>query len=243
MLKKISFEVDGHRLAGVVFYPEKLKEKNPAILFVQGWTGNMVRSFQYAESLSKMGFICMLFDNKGHGESEGDIKVFTIREFLEGVIAAYDYLLKIEGVDKESVNVVGSSFGGYLVALLSEKRKVNNFVLRVPVDYPNTDFDKSKFIRSGTESPVIFAWRKLYKKPDETFALKAINKFNGEILIIESEQDDIVPHETIENYIDAIKDKSKLTHVLMKGAPHSIKPGKFRDEVTMILVDWFKTKI
>jgi esterase/lipase len=59
-------------------------------------------------------------------------------------------------------------------------------------------------------------------------------------LIIESEKDDSVPHQTILNYVNAVKDKSKLTHILMKGAPHSIKEGKFRDEVERILVDWFK---
>ncbi|KKR59827.1 MAG: hypothetical protein UT99_C0023G0001, partial [Candidatus Curtissbacteria bacterium GW2011_GWA2_40_31] len=59
---------------------------------------------------------------------------------------------------------------------------------------------------------------------------------------IESEKDTYVPHQTVQNYIDATKDKNKLTYVFMKGAPHSIKEGPFRDEVERIYIEWFKTK-
>lgn len=242
-MQHVRFTVDGIKLAGAIFYPENLKDKNPAIFFVQGWTGNMTRSFQYAEALSKLGYICFLFDNKGHGDSEGDIKDFTTREFFDGVLAAYDYLLTIEKVDKENISAIGSSFGGYLVALLSEKRKVNNLVLRAAADYPNDDFEKIKFVEDVKELVAIIDWRKIPKKAEETYALKALNHFPGKVLIIESEKDDMVPHQTIENYKDAVKDKNKLTHIVMKDAQHSIKEGRFRNEVTKILTDWFKTKI
>jgi uncharacterized protein len=242
-MEDILFEVDGLKLRGNIFYPENPKEKNPAILFVQGWTGNRKRSIQYAEALAKLGYICMLYDNRGHGESGGDIKIFTIKEFLDDVIAAYDYLSKIKGVDIENISAVGSSFGGYLVSLLSQKKDVKNLVLRVPADYSNTDFEKIKYVQDVKELAAIIEWRKIPKKANETYALNAINRFSGNVLIIESEYDDMVPHQTIQNYINAVVNKEKLTYVLMKDAPHSIKEGIFRDEVTRILVDWFKTNI
>ena len=242
-MQKISFIVEGRKLAGSIFFPEKSKKKNPAILFVHGWTRAMERSYQYAEALSKLGYICFLFDMRGHGESEGNIKIFTIKEFLYDVLAAYDYFLKIKGVDEENISAVGSSFGGYLIALLSVKRNIKNLAMRVPADYPNDNFVKSKYLKSSADTQESLAWRKIKKNPDETFALKAINGFDENILIIEAEKDNIIPHQTIENYINAVKDKRKLSHIIMKGAPHSIKEGPFRDEVTRILVDWFKYKI
>ena len=42
--------------------------------------------------------------------------------------------------------------------------------------------------------------------------------------------------------MNSIKDKSKLTQVVIEDAPHSIREGKFRDEVERVLVDWFKNK-
>ena len=59
-------------------------------------------------------------------------------------------------------------------------------------------------------------------------------------MIIESEKDDVVPHQTVVNYANAVKNRNRLTHTVMKGAPHSIKEGKFRDKVEKILLNWFK---
>lgn len=237
-MKTFSFRSDGLKLDGTFFYPSNKKEKNPTILFVHGWTGERKRSFQYAQSLSKLGYICMLFDMRGHGTSEGDINTFTIGDFFSDVTAAYDYLSKTEGVDPENISAVGSSFGGYLIPQLAEKRKIKNLALRVPADYPNEDFNKLKKFSSG-ENPKILSWRNKSKKFSKTFALSAIHNFPGKILVIESEKDDIVPHQTILNYLNAVKDRNKLTHIIMKDAPHSIPEGKFRDEIEKTLISWF----
>ena len=242
-MKKVTFVINGLNVSGTVFYPEKLQSRNPAILFVHGWTSEQERSFQYAKSLSALGFICLLFDMRGHGNSEGDIKTFTVKDFLDDVLAAYDYLVKIDGVDKENISAIGSSFGSYLLALLSTKRKIKNLSLRVPADYPNEEFTESKFKFSGSDNPYIVDWRGKVKSFQETFALQAIHNFDGNIQIIESEKDTIVPHQTIQNYCNAIKNKNKLTHDIMKNAPHSIQKGPFRDQVERILVAWFRNKL
>jgi hypothetical protein len=237
-----SFNNDNLKLDATLFYPPNKKDKNPAILFVHGWTSERERSFQYAKTLADLGYICMLFDMRGHGTSEGDIKTFTNKDFLSDVIAAYDYFSKVESVDAGNISAVGSSFGGYLITLLSARRKLKNLALRVPADYPNQDFNKLK-IRSSGDNSEIMSWRRKPKTLSETYALEALSKFTGDVLIIEAEKDDMVPPQTIVNYINAVKDKSKLTHILMKDAPHSIKEGKFRDEVEQILAKWFENKL
>jgi len=240
-MQNIEFSVDGLKLKGDLFYPKKLKDKNPSILFVHGWTSEKKRSFQYAEALIKLGFIIMVFDMRGHGISEGDINIATPKEFLRDCIAAYDYFSSIKGVDKENISIVSSSFGGYLSSMLTSKREIKNLVLRVPADYANDTFEKPKMGNAG-ENPDIFKWRLSPKKYNETYALQALHDYDEPILIIESEKDTIVPHPIIQNYVDAVKDKNKLTHIVMKDAPHSIKPGPFKEEVTKILVNWFKNK-
>lgn len=242
-MKHLEFLVDKKKLKGTLVFPKKLKEKNPAILFVHGWTSKKERSYQYANALAKLGYISFLFDMRGHGESEGNIHTATTKDFLDDVIAAYDYFIKIEGVDKENISIVGSSFGGYLGVLLTTRKNVKRLALRVPADYPNDAFNKPKMQNVGGHDPVVMAWRRQSRKPPETFALDAIAHFNEEILIIESGKDDVVPHATIQNYANAVKDKRKLTHIVMKNAPHSIKEGPFRDEVEKILVDWFRKKL
>jgi|SRR3990167_1920038 len=238
-MRRIEFTVGDLKLKGSLILPQKLLDKNPAILFVHGWTSHKERSYQYANGLAKLGYISFLFDMRGHGESDGNINTTTTKEFLDDVLAAYDYLIETPSVDKENIGAVGSSFGGYLVTLLTSKRNISRLVLRAPAEYPNEDFEKSKMQTSGGENPAVFAWRNQPKKSNETFSLEAVSNFNGKTLIIESEKDDMVPHQTIQNYVNAIKDKSKLTHIVIKNAPHSIKEEKFRDKVEQILVDWF----
>jgi uncharacterized protein len=239
-MKRFEFLVDGNNLKGTLIFPEKLKYKNPAILFIHGWTSMKERSYQYAEGLAKLGYISLMFDMRGHGESEGNINTATIKEFLDDVLAAYDYLIKVKGVDRENIGAVSSSFGCYLATLLSTRRNVRRLVIRAPADYPNEEFNKPKMQTSGSDDPFLTAWREKPKNSSETFALKAVSGFDGEILIIESEKDDTIPHQTIQNYENAVKDKNKLTHVVLEDAPHSIKDGPFKDKVEKILVDWFR---
>ena len=238
-MPKIAFKVDGKKLNGTVFYPEESREKNPAILFVHGWTGDQENSFQYAKALTTLGYICLLFDMRGHGKSEGNIETFTIKDFFDDVLAAYEFLLNVNGVDEKNISVVGSSFGAYLLPLLSNRKKLKNLVLRAPADYPIDIFDKPKMQNSDSTNPELVRWRKELKKPTESLSLQSLSKFSGNILIIESGKDDVVPHETILNYVNAVKNKNKLTHVLMKDAPHSLEEGEFRNKVEQILIDWF----
>jgi len=237
-----SFANDNLKLDGTIFYPPHKRGTYPAILFVHGWTSERKKSFQYAQSLADMGYVCLLFDMRGHGTSEGDISSFTSKDFLSDVLTAYDYLLTMKNVDRKNISVVGSSFGGYLAALLSGKRKVKNLVLRVPADYPNETFDKRKMLFGG-DDPSVMKWRNQERQPMETYALEGLHNFSGSILLIESEKDDSISHQTILNYINAVKDKSQLTHILMKDAPHSMEEGKFKDEVEQILVKWFGNRL
>src|SRR3990170_2471980 len=115
-IRPYTFENDGLRLDGTIFKPPDEKDKHPAILFVHGWTSERKRSFQYAKSLADLGYICLLFDMRGHGTS-------------------------------------------------------------------------------GGEDPAVYAWRNQHRKSRETFALEAVSNFKSKILIIESEKDDVIPHQ------------------------------------------------
>ena len=238
-MQEFSFTHDGHKLDAGIFYPSQKEEKYPAILFVHGWTAERTRSYQYAEALANLGYICFLFDMRGHGSSEGDRNASSSKDFLSDVVAAYDHLTGIKEVDTENISVVGSSFGCYLISLLTKKRVVKNLVLRAPANYPDDVFEVERG-SPNREDFNMMAWRNEKKTAADTYALEAIHSFTGKILLIESELDDQIPHQTIMNYVNAAKDGTKLTHVVMEGAPHSIKQGKFRDQVTQILVDWFR---
>lgn len=241
-MKNVEFISDGKKLKGTVFYPQTVKEKNPAILFIHGWTSSQKSNVQYAQSLSKLGYICMSVDLGGHGESEGNIQKLTRKDFLNDTFAAYDYLANMNGVDGDNISVVGSSFGAYLAILLSSKRKIKNLALRVPANYPNSSFNQPQILFSGNNDPDILQERFQEVNKTPTYTLEAVSNFSGNVLLVQSEKDDLIPHQTIENYMSAVGEKNKLTHIVMKGASHSIQDQKSRDEYEQILIDWFKDK-
>ncbi|MGI8420594.1 MAG: alpha/beta hydrolase family protein, partial [Candidatus Levyibacteriota bacterium] len=143
-MKPVSFEVDGQKLTGTLFYPEQIKTKNPAILFLHGWKSSQKRMIPRAQQLAKLGFICLSFNLRGHGDSEGDRKILSRKDYVDDVIAAYDFLVQQAHVDKERMGIICTSFGAYLGSILTSKRKVKWLVLHAPAGYPDEGFTDPK---------------------------------------------------------------------------------------------------
>lgn len=244
-MQEISFSVDGQTLHGTLCYPKKVKDKNPAVLFVHGWMSNKETPSNKGvpEKLTQLGFICMNFDLRSHGESEGNREILSRQDYLNDLCAAYDFLALQEGVDKENITIVGSSFGGYLAILLTKQRIIKNLALRVPANYPDEGFNDSQFLFSGDDNPSILFPRFKALVGKETYAVRALQTFSGNVLIVESEKDETIPHEVIQSFLQAIQDKDKLTHIILRNASHSLRDQKIQLEYSNILVDWFKDKV
>ena len=112
-MKTIQFSSEGLRLDADIFYPPNMitGNKYPAILFVHGWISSRDRSYQYAESLASLGYVCIVFDMRGHGTSQGDRLELSSKDFLNDVLVAYDYLANLPEVDSENISANGGLFG------------------------------------------------------------------------------------------------------------------------------------
>lgn len=235
-MKELHFLVDGQKIAATIQYPQNIKEKNPAVLFVHGWMASQKRNILYAQELTKLGYICMTIDLRSHGESEGERGVLSREDYMRDMVAAYDLLATQKGVDAKRIGLVGSSFGSYLGAILTSQRDIRWLALRVPANYPDEGFDQPqvKFANKKTTE-----WRKEKLTADATLSLRSMHAFKNDVLIVESELDELCPHQTMENYMNALPNKDRLTHTVIKGADHSMKSEKFRKEFTKIIIDWF----
>ena len=184
MKKQITFTVDSRKLAGRLYYPPQSKPKSPAILYLHGWTSNQDKNPQYVKALTQLGFICMTIDLPGHGMSEGNLKSLTRADFLNAVLAAYDKLGGLKEVDSNNISAIGSSFGSYLALLLCAQRQLKQLALRVPANYQNEGFNEPHIKFAGQIATI--RWRQVPRGPADTYALEALNKFRGKVLIIES---------------------------------------------------------
>ncbi len=240
-MEKINLTHKKELLSGWLFSPppDTGPERKPAAILIHGWHSSQERMFSTAETLSsKSGMVCLTIDLRAHGESTSDIHELSASDFLDDVVAAYDFLARREDVDPEQIGVIGSSFGGYLAALLTLKRKIEWMVLRAPANYPDHGFIKPKL------SHALWRWLKALwlRQPRywrSTLALKAVHEFPGKILIVESEKDDVIPHRTIRNYINAVSDKRNVQHKILKGAPHSLRKNpELQAILNDIIFEW-----
>ena len=64
--------------------------------------------------------------------------------------------------------------------------------------------------------------------------------FEGDVLIVESEHDFVVPHPVIENYREACSRARSLTYRVIEGADHGLVDESMQRAYTDLLVDWLQ---
>ncbi len=128
---------EGTRLSAEIFTPASPKPAQgfPAILLCHGWGGLKDHLAKYAAKFAEAGYLCMTFDYRGWGESDGriipankdpmlldagviDLKVRVLREIVDPIDQTTDIrnclaLLAAEtNVDPARIGIWGTSYGG-----------------------------------------------------------------------------------------------------------------------------------
>lgn len=237
MNNKVTIPNDKDKLTGTLFFPKKIKPKNPAVIFLHGWTSDETGYKPRAEALANIGYIGFTVSLRGHGESFGKLEEFSRMDHLEDALATYDFLTKQKEVDQNNISLVGASYGGYIGALLAGKRKINRLAMRAPALYRNTDFDTNVSDLVKNEEEFFQDIQPEY----DNFALEGVKAVN-KILLIESEHDQIIPHKIFELYAKAISDKTKLKHIVIQSADHQLSTDTWKQEFINILIEWFANK-
>ena len=108
--------------------------------------------------------------------------------------------------------------------------------LRVPALYEDDDWDLPK--KQLHKVSDLHAYRRRRVHPGDNRALAACAAFRGDVLIVESERDDIVPHRTIENYVEACTHAHSLTYRVISDADHGLTQPASQRAYTELLVNW-----
>ncbi|RZL96455.1 MAG: alpha/beta fold hydrolase [Variovorax sp.] len=228
----IDIPVDGVHLEGTLIAPSNMV---PGVLLVHGWDGSQQQDITRAHELAALGCICMTFDLRGHARHQAQREAVTREDNLRDVLAAYDVLVGHPAVDPSAVAVIGSSYGGYLAAVLTSLRRVRWLALRVPAIYRDENWEFPKRRLNGDD---LTLYRHTAIEPEKNRALAACEDFFGDVLVVESEHDSIVPHPVIENYLAAFKHVRSLRYEVMVGADHAMSKRVWREQYTAIVVGW-----
>src|SRR2546421_8125706 len=132
----VYIRVEDEHILGTLISPGTLV---PGVLFVHGWGGDQRQYVARARELTALGCVCLTFDLRGHAQTQAQYDSVSREDNMRDLLAAYDFLAALRNVDSDSIAVVGSSYGGYLAALLTALRPVKWLALRVPPVYKDSE--------------------------------------------------------------------------------------------------------
>lgn len=115
MQKRVEFDSDGLKLAGIIHYPEDdgTRAKRAAFLVMHGFGSNKDGGFAKiaATLLAELGYVVLRFDMRGCGDSEGARGRVICLDQVEDTKNAITFLATQEGVDSSRIALMGHSFG------------------------------------------------------------------------------------------------------------------------------------
>jgi len=118
MKKAVTFFSEGARLVGDVYYPESVRpgERRAGIVLCHGYTG--VKDLYLPDNarvLNEAGYVTLVFDYKGWGESQGPRSRLAPYSRVADVQAALTFLGTLPEVDPDRLGLYGTSYGGATV--------------------------------------------------------------------------------------------------------------------------------
>lgn len=230
--KPVKIPVDGEHVAGTFLSPER---KIPGVLFAHGWGGSQESDLVRAKGVAGLGCVSLTFDLRGHGGTIAQQEKVSREDNLRDLLAAYDQLASHPAIDNSAIAVMGNSYGAYLSAVLTALRPVKWLALTVPALYRDEDWNVPK---RQLDREDLARYRRTRVAPNENRALAACAQFEGDVLLIEAEHDDLVPHSTLISYRGAFEKAHSLTYRIIDGADHGMSSDVCQQAYTSILVGW-----
>jgi pimeloyl-ACP methyl ester carboxylesterase len=229
----LEIAVGDHRLAGTLIVPDA---RMPGVLFLHGWGGNQAQYASRAREIAALGCACLTVDMRGHAGAAPQQATVTREDNLRDAMAAFDTLAGEAAVDNDEIAVVGSSYGGYLAAIVTMLRPVKWLALRAPALYKDTEWELPKLALRQAQR--LDDYRRKVLEPSDNRALRAAATYQGDVLIVESENDKTIPHEVIQSYRNAFSKARSLTYRVITGADHGLTDPACRQAYTTLLVNW-----
>lgn len=130
-----SFVSQGVRCAARVYRPADAAEPRPVIVMGHGFGGvRALRLDAYAERFVAAGYLVVLFDYRGFGESDGTPRqVLDVRMQLQDWRAALQFARALPGVDPQRIVAWGTSLGGgHVITLAGTGEPLAAIIAQVP---------------------------------------------------------------------------------------------------------------
>lgn len=252
--RTVVFQNQDLQLVGMLHEPTG-GGKKPGVLFLHGFTGNKLESHRLfvnaARALAKAGYYALRFDFRGSGDSAGDFIEMTVEGEVSDALAAYSWFKANTAVDPAKIAILGFSLGGCVAAHLAPQVETAALVLWSAVADPLQVFTAAQSHaimreRAQTEGCLDLAgWPiglPFIEELPQLQPCRAIAEYTGPALILHGSDDQVVPLQNSQMYLDALPTADK-EFSLIDGAGHTF--NKITWEKTLIdsTVAWMQKKV
>ena len=113
--------------------------------------------------------------------------------------------------------------------------------LRAPALYKDSEWNEPKLALRRMQG--LETYRRRALDASDNRALRAAADYHGDVLIVESGHDAIIPREVLQNYRNAYTRAHSLTYRMIEGADHGLTDPSCRQAYTTLLVGWITEMI
>ena len=136
-----------------------------AIILLHGYGNNRMEMRSRAEVLARHGYGVLLYDLRGHGESQGEVRAFGWED-VSDVQAALQFLSAREEVDADRIGILGFSIGGQIaIRATAEYKQIQaiiaddpSFVTVADAPTPTTTKEHLMYLVSWIDVRCVSLW-------------------------------------------------------------------------------------
>lgn len=240
IIEELIIKESGKEIYGKIYMPKE-EGSYPAIILSHGYNGCNEDFEEECKYYAKNGYVAYAYDFNGgstRSKSAGastDMTIFTEKEDL---LVVFDYIKKMDCVDKESIFLFGGSQGGLVTSLAAEELKceVKAMMLYYPAFcIPDNWRENYSSVESIPET-IDFWGLKLggnfFKAIREFYTFDNIGAFDKDVLLIHGDKDEIVPLSYSER---AERHYKNAELVVLPGEGHGFTPEGGKKAMELVL--------
>jgi fermentation-respiration switch protein FrsA (DUF1100 family) len=193
---------DGKKLHGWFFSGDK---EHPVLLHFHGNAGNISHRLDLIKRLVQKDLQVFIIDYRGFGKSAGRPSEKGV--YLDG-LAAYDHLVREEGIPPENIVLHGHSLGAAVALQVALERRARCVILESP-------FTSTKDM--AKTMPLFFIFSPLL--PSNYNNLEKVTRLSVPLLVIHGDQDEIVTYSMGERLFAAAPGPKQFLR--LEGAGHN----------------------
>jgi pimeloyl-ACP methyl ester carboxylesterase len=121
-----------------------------------------------ADHLTRNGLIVLRVDDRGMGNTTGDLLSATTLDFANDAVVSLEFLKKRKEVDQQKIGLIGHSEGGMIAQMIAAKRNDIDFIVLLAAPGENimkvmTDQNEAFYSKAGLSKTNIATYLELYK--------------------------------------------------------------------------------